>query len=113
MLGGGTGAIAPPRSQGLNRPSSGAALWRPAHRLVLSDARLDVVNESAQRGLDIVARHTLPKRLAEELSSAGDGKSDMPKPAAARLAVGFIHQRLITVEVFPAAVSLWQSITRE
>ena len=39
--------------------------------------------------------------------------SDMPKPAAASLAVGFIHHRLITVEASPAAVSPWQSITRE
>ena len=39
--------------------------------------------------------------------------SDMPKPAAASLAVGFIHRRLIAIEASPVALSLWQSLTRE
>ncbi len=39
--------------------------------------------------------------------------SEMPKPAAASLAVGFIHQRFITVEASPAGVSLWQSLVQQ
>ena len=38
--------------------------------------------------------------------------SHQPKPVAANLAVGFIHQRLIAVEVSPAAVKLWQEFVQ-
>ena len=37
--------------------------------------------------------------------------SDLPKPVAASRAVGFIHQRLVTVEATPEGVALWQSLT--
>ncbi len=39
--------------------------------------------------------------------------SEDPKPLAAKRALGFIYQRLITVEVSPASVSLWESIIEE
>jgi len=38
--------------------------------------------------------------------------SALPKPVAASNAIRFIHQRLVTVEVSPAAVDLWQSLTQ-
>jgi hypothetical protein len=38
--------------------------------------------------------------------------SGEPKPLAANRAVGLIHQRLVTVEVSPAAVVLWRTLTR-
>ncbi len=38
--------------------------------------------------------------------------SGEPKPVGASYAVGFIHQRLVTVEASPAAVSLWRSLFR-
>jgi hypothetical protein len=34
----------------------------------------------------------------------------LPQPTAAKLAVGFIHERLIAVEASPGAVALWQSL---
>ncbi|EKO39502.1 MAG: SacI restriction endonuclease [Solidesulfovibrio magneticus str. Maddingley MBC34] len=36
----------------------------------------------------------------------------MPKPEAARLAVGFIHQRLVTVEALPEAIVLWERLLK-
>jgi len=39
--------------------------------------------------------------------------SEQPKPVAASLAIGFIHERLIAVEASPEAVSLWQTLTRK
>ena len=38
--------------------------------------------------------------------------SDLQKPVAASRAIRFIHQRLVTVEVSPEAVDLWQSLTQ-
>jgi hypothetical protein len=35
-----------------------------------------------------------------------------PKPVAATSALGFIHERLVTVEASPHAVELWASLTR-
>jgi len=39
--------------------------------------------------------------------------SEMPKPLAARRAVGFIHERLVAVEASPEAVELWQELIVE
>lgn len=39
--------------------------------------------------------------------------SGEPKPAAGSQAVGFIHRRLVSVEASPAAVVLWQTLTRK
>ncbi len=38
--------------------------------------------------------------------------ADLPKPEGAGKAVGFIHERLVTVEASPAAVELWDKLTR-
>lgn len=38
--------------------------------------------------------------------------SAQPKPVAANQALGFIHQRLVTVEASPEAVQLWRTLTR-
>ena len=46
--------------------------------------------------------------VGQALFWAGD-----PKPAVARRAVGFIHERLIAVEASPGAVALWARLTRE
>ena len=38
--------------------------------------------------------------------------SSLSKPVGAGRAVGFIHQRLVTVEATPEAVDLWHSLTQ-
>lgn len=39
--------------------------------------------------------------------------SDLPKPDAAAVSVGFIHERLMTVEASPEAVARWQALAQQ
>jgi hypothetical protein len=82
--------------------------------LVMVNERQECLDEPALTrwangfGIGLTLFHGWSEFIDQALFWSGE-----PKPVAANRAVGFIHQRLVTVEASPAAVSFWQSLTRK
>ncbi len=86
---------------------------REAALVMVSDRQKRLDRESLTKwangfGIGLTLFHGWGEFVEQALFWAGQ-----PKPVAASQAVGFIHQRLVTVEASPAAVSLWRALTRD
>jgi hypothetical protein len=97
-----------------NATTKCAAMHLPEAAVVMVAERQEELDAAAlaawatERGIGPTLFHGWDMFIEQALFWA-----DIPKPEGASKAVGFIHERLVSVEASPAAVTLWDKLTRQ